>query len=268
MAKDLSTGSSPSVVTAAVIVIGDEILSGRTRDKNLAYLAVELNELGVQLREARFVPDIEAEIVAAVNQCRARYDYVFTSGGIGPTHDDITADSVAAAFGVPIDVRADALAIMQANYKPGDLNEARRRMARIPEGAALIDNPVSRAPGFRLGNVYVMAGIPTIMQAMFQSLKHELVGGAPVRSIAFAVETAEGIIAAGLGALQKEYPDVSMGSYPGFRDGRPFLNLVLRSNDPARLALAADALDGLLAGMGLAAVRSGYGMAPATDAAD
>src|SRR5579863_1137033 len=156
-------------ITAAVLVIGDEILSGRTKDRNLGYIAEYLTNIGVELREARVVPDIEEEIVAALNALRARYTYVFTTGGIGPTHDDITADAVAKAFGVAIDEDPRALAIMMERYKPGELTEARRRMARIPEGADLIENPVSKAPGFRIGNVIVMAGVPSVMQAMLDN---------------------------------------------------------------------------------------------------
>src|SRR5579863_6054278 len=157
------------VITAAVLVIGDEILSGRTKDRNVGYIAEYLTNMGIELREARVVPDVEAEIVAALNALRARYTYVFTTGGIGPTHDDITADAVAKAFGVAIGEDPRALAIMMERYKPEDLTAARRRMARIPEGADLIENPVSKAPGFRIGNVIVMAGVPSVMQAMLDN---------------------------------------------------------------------------------------------------
>ena len=170
-------------VTACVLVIGNEILSGRTKDANLAWLAVELNKLGVRLMEARVIPDVEETIVATLNEVRARFDYVFTTGGIGPTHDDITAACVARAFAVPLVRNPEAVRRLQAHYaNPADLNEARLRMANAPEGATLIDNPVSKAPGFRIGNVHVMAGIPVIMQAMFDGIRHTLVGGSPMLS--------------------------------------------------------------------------------------
>ena len=244
--------TSADVVTACLIIIGDEILSGRTKDKNLAYLAEKLNETGVRLSECRVVPDIEAEIVAAVNACRAKFDYVFTTGGIGPTHDDITADSVAAAFGVGIDYHPEAMALLQAHYdKTGmEFNESRKRMARVPDGAELIDNPVSKAPGFQIENVFVLAGVPAIMQAMFESLRHKLVGGKPVRSVAIAVYLGEGIMAPGLGALQEKYPDVAMGSYPFYRDGRFGTSIVSRSPDEDRLSAAADEIRALMRELG------------------
>ena len=229
-------------VTAAVIIIGDEILSGRTKDQNLGFLADALNEVGVQLHEARVVADIEADIVAAVNDLRARFDYVFTTGGIGPTHDDITADSIGAAFGLAVDHNPDAVEILKAHYghTGAELNEARMRMARTPVGASLVENPVSKAPGFRVENVYVMAGIPSVCQAMFHSLKHELVGGDPVLSISIAVYLAEGTLAKGLTALQDKYPDVGMGSYPFYREGRFGASIVARSQIPERLAAAGE----------------------------
>src|SRR5687767_14160224 len=168
--------------TAGLLLIGDEILSGRTKDKNLGYIADFLTALGIDLKEARVVADIEDDIVAAVNALRSRYTYVFTTGGIGPTHDDITADAIAKAFAVTIDHDPRAVAILKAHYSPGQLNEARMRMARIPEGAELIENPVSKAPGFRLGNVFVMAGVPKIMQAMMDQLGPRLTRGSPMIS--------------------------------------------------------------------------------------
>ena len=165
------------IVTAAMLVIGNEILSGRTQDANMHYIAGRLNELGVRLAEARVVRDVTEEIVAAVNALRARYDYVFTSGGIGPTHDDITADAIASAFGLHIDIRDDARALLEAHYEPGQLTAARLRMARIPDGAGLIDNPISTAPAFRVENVFVMAGVPAIFRAMFESCRHDIAGG-------------------------------------------------------------------------------------------
>lgn len=242
----------PKTVTAAVIVIGDEILSGRTKDQNLSFLAEALNDAGLQLREARMVADVEAEIVAAVNSLRARFDYVFTTGGIGPTHDDITADSIGAAFGLAVDYHPAAVDILKAHYAHtgAELNQARMRMARTPAGAALVENPVSKAPGFRVENVYVLAGIPSICQAMFHSLKHELAGGDPVRSIAIAVHLAEGTLAKGLSALQENYPDVGMGSYPFYREGRFGASIVARGQVPERLTAAADEIRQLMRDLG------------------
>ena len=230
--------------TAAILVIGDEILSGRTRDANMHHLANVLSEIGVDLKEARFVSDDEHAIIDSVRALSKGYDHVVTSGGIGPTHDDITADAIAAAFETHIDVREDALTILKAHYERQgvELNEARLRMARIPDGAELIDNPVSSAPGFRLGNVYVMAGVPSIFQAMVQSVLPSFTGGLPILSETLRVERGEGDIAAELGALAKAYPDVSMGSYPFQKDGVYGTNLVLRSSDRVRLAAAKEDL--------------------------
>ncbi len=244
------------IVTAAMIVIGNEILSGRTRDANMHHVAVRLTELGVRLTEARFIPDDEAVIVSTVNELRARHDYVFTSGGIGPTHDDITADAIARAFGVGIDVDPRARAILEAHYEPGMLNEARLRMARIPFGAALVENPVSKAPGFRLENVYVMAGVPAIMQAMFESIRHELVGGTKLLSRTVAARVAEGAIAADLAAIQNAHEGVEIGSYPFFRGGIPGTSIVLRSTDAGALDRAADAYLAVLARLGVAPIET------------
>jgi len=236
--------------TAAMLVIGDEVLSGRTRDANTGHLAGVLTAMGIALREARVCPDETPEIVRHVNDLRQAYDYVFTSGGIGPTHDDITADSVAQAFGVSIGVREDARAILAAYYAdPADLNEARLRMARIPDGASLILNPVSHAPGFRLGNVFVMAGVPAIFQAMVESVRPTLTGGAPVLAWSFRAAVAEGDLAGPLRALASAMPEVSFGSYPFFRGGLG-ATLVARSADRAALARAADALRAMLADLG------------------
>lgn len=226
--------------TAAMLVIGDEILSGRTRDSNLHHLAGELTRRGLRLVEARVVGDDHAAIVAAVNDLRARVDHLFTSGGIGPTHDDITADAVAAAFGVPIGVREDARAILAAHYARAGLefNAARQRMARIPEGAALIDNPISAAPGFTLGNVHVMAGVPAIFEAMLASVLATVAGGAPLLSQSLQVNRGEGEIAEAFGALAADFPDLSMGSYPFIRNGAHGTNLVIRGTDGARLDAA------------------------------
>ncbi len=238
------TGRTP---TAAMLVIGDEILSGRTRDANAHHLAGVLTEIGVRLVEIRVVPDEAAAITGAVGELKARVDYLFTSGGIGPTHDDITADCVAAAFGAPIGVRADARALLEAHYGASgrELNESRLRMARIPEGAELIENPVSVAPGFILGNVHVMAGVPEIFRAMLEGLRPQLAGGPPLLNHTFQVDAPEGDVAGPLRALAGEHPGVSMGSYPFYRQ-RPGANVVLRSTDAAALARAAEALRGSL----------------------
>lgn len=238
------------VVTACMIVIGNEILSGRTKDKNLGYIAERLTALGIQLREARFVADDMAAIADAVNAARVKYDYVFLSGGIGPTHDDITADAVAHAFGVGIDHNPDAVAILEAHYEPGMLNEARLRMARTPDGAALVDNPVSRAPGFRMENVYVFAGVPAIMQAMFEGITHELTGSDPVHSRTISAYLAEGVVAQRLGALQAQYPDVEIGSYPFYQLKRFGTSIVLRSTDKERLDQAAEAYKQIVCELG------------------
>ncbi len=226
--------------TAAMLVIGDEILSGRTRDSNMHHLAGELTRHGIDLREVRIVSDVRSAIVEAVRALSERYDHVFTSGGIGPTHDDITADSVAEAFGVHIDVREDARALLEAHYaRTGtELNEARLRMARIPDGAALIDNPVSTAPGFSIGNVHVMAGVPAIFQAMVESVLPGLTGGVPVQSRTRRIDRAEGEIAGPLSQIALAHPELSIGSYPFHQDGRHGANVVIRGTDPRQLDAA------------------------------
>lgn len=223
--------------TAAMLVIGDEILSGRTRDSNMHFLAGELTRIGILLREVRVVADVHDDIVAAVRALSARYTHVFTSGGIGPTHDDITADAVAAAMGAKIGHRADAMALLQAHYDRAGLpfNEARQRMARIPDGASLIDNPVSTAPGFCIGNVHVMAGVPNIFEAMVASVLPKLTGGPALLSQTFKLMRGEGEIAAEFAALAAEFPDLSMGSYPFITNGAHGTNLVVRGTDPGRL---------------------------------
>ncbi len=244
--------SRQKLVTACVLLIGDEVLSGRTRDSNLPYIAKHLNQIGVQVREARIIPDIEAEIVAAVNEVRARYDYVFTTGGIGPTHDDITADSVAKAFGVPIGHHPEALAILDAHYKEtgGEFTDARKRMARIPEGASLIANPLSKAPGFQIGNGFVMAGVPRVMQVMLDSLTARLEGGATMQSRTVSAQVGEGQIAEKLGQLQQRYPEIGIGSYPYYR-GKIFgTSLVMRGTDPATLDRVVEEASELLRGFG------------------
>jgi molybdenum cofactor synthesis domain-containing protein len=246
-AETQSAAAADKTVTAAILVIGDEILSGRTKDKNIGYIAEYLTNIGVDLREVRVVPDIEDEIVAAVNALRSRYTHIFTTGGIGPTHDDITADSVAKAFGVPIDVDERAVKLLLERIPRADLNEARLRMARIPEGAELIENSVSKAPGFSLGNVHVMAGVPTIMQAMLDALTPRLKTGKKMLSRSLPARAKEGDVAAPLREMQARFPDVSMGSYPTFEEGvGPTTTLVLRSRDEARLDEAETAVRAML----------------------
>ena len=233
--------------TAAMIVIGDEILSGRTRDSNMHFLAGKLTEAGITLAEVRVVSDDRDAIVGAVTDLKAKYDNVFTSGGIGPTHDDITADCIAAAFGVGIDVRDDARALLVAHYERSgqELNAARLRMARIPDTATLIDNPVSTAPGFTLGNVHVMAGVPMVFQAMVASVLPTLVGGAPLLSQTLRINQGEGLIAGPLAELAAEYADLSIGSYPFQKDGAYGSNIVIRGTEGARIDAAMVKLRGL-----------------------
>ncbi|MFY0622977.1 MAG: competence/damage-inducible protein A [Pelagimonas sp.] len=233
--------------SAAMLVIGDEILSGRTRDANMHYLAQEFTKQGIDLHEVRVVSDNRPAIVSAITALKDSYDIVVTSGGIGPTHDDITADCVAEACGASIDVRDDARALLQAHYdrQGQELNEARLRMARIPEGATLIDNPVSIAPGFSLGNVHVMAGVPTVFQAMVASLLPNLTGGTPLLSQTLRVQRGEGDIAAPLGALADEFADLQFGSYPFQKDGVYGSNLVVRGTDGARIDAAMSRLAAL-----------------------
>ncbi len=240
---------SEEIVTAAVLVIGDEILSGRTKDKNIGYIAEYLTNMGIDLKEVRVVPDVEAEIVAALNALRHRYTYVFTTGGIGPTHDDITADSVAAAFGVPIDVDPRARAILEERFaKTGtEMNEARLRMARIPQGAELVVNKVSGAPGFRIGNVIVMAGVPSIMQAMLDEAAAKLKGGARMLSETVRADAREGDVGSELGVIAKAHPEVIIGSYPFFDEKTgPNTNIVIRARDAAKLAAAKAAVEAML----------------------
>jgi molybdenum cofactor synthesis domain-containing protein len=233
--------------TAAMLVIGDEILSGRTRDSNMYHLAQALSGVGIDLREVRVVADDAGAIISAVQALSPAFTHVFTSGGIGPTHDDITADCIAAAFDTPIDVRADARAILQAHYDRSgtDLNAARLRMARIPEGAALIDNPVSAAPGFSLGNVHVMAGVPAVFQAMVASLLPGLTGGVPLLSQTWRIERGEGDIAGPLTALAQAFPDLMIGSYPFHHNGLYGANIVIRGHDQPQIEIAIAQLQAL-----------------------
>ncbi len=218
------------IVTAAMLVIGDEILSGRTKDRNIGHLADIMTAIGIDLKEVRVVADDEDDIAGAVNALRARYDYVFTTGGIGPTHDDITANSMAKAFGVPCEYDAKAYAMLEAHYAKRDMEftEARKRMARMPRGAEHIDNPVSMAPGFRIGNVHVMAGVPAIFQAMLDNVVPTLRAGSKMISAMVHCPFGEGVIGGPLGEIQKANPQAIIGSYPKFLDGKFWTELVVR----------------------------------------
>jgi molybdenum cofactor synthesis domain-containing protein len=244
-----SAGATVGIVTAALLVIGDEILSGRTKDKNIGYVAEYFTGIGIDLKEVRVVPDEEPEIVAALNALRARYTYVFTTGGIGPTHDDITAECVAKAFGVAIDYHPRAVEIMRARVAQtgGVMNEARMRMTRVPKGAELVLNKISGAPGFWIGNVIVMAGIPSVMQAMLEYVTPQLKTGARMLSESVRADCREGDIGTELGAIAKEHPDVVIGSYP-FMDenGAANTNVVIRSRDLQRLAAVKQAVEAML----------------------
>ncbi len=229
-------------VTASLIIIGNEILSGRTIDANLPHLAKALGEVGVRLAEARVVPDDEEEIVGAVNACRSKHDYVFTTGGIGPTHDDITSACIAKAFGRPFGRNAEAEALLLAYYPPEKVNEARMSMADMPDGATLIDNPVSIAPGFRIENVFVMAGVPKIMQAMLDNIIPTLEGGAKMLSRSITVFLPEGELAGPLGELQDRHGDLELGSYPFFGTRGPGSTIVFRGTDQQEIDRAAEGL--------------------------
>lgn len=226
-------------VTAAVLVIGDELLSGRTKDTNVGHIAETMTAIGIDLREVRFVPDVEEEIVAALNALRARYTYVFTTGGIGPTHDDITADAVAKAFGVGIDHDPRAVALLKERFSEADLNEARMRMARIPDGAELVVNPISKAPGFWIGNVIVMAGVPAIMRAMLDHVAPQLKTGTKVLSETIDAGLKEGDIAGDLRGIAQRHPDTTIGSYPYMSEKGFATRVVVRSRDADKLAAAA-----------------------------
>jgi molybdenum cofactor synthesis domain-containing protein len=240
-----------NTVTACLIIIGNEILSGRTVDKNLSHIALALNEVGIQLRETRVIPDIESTIVDTLNACRSQFDYVFTTGGIGPTHDDITSAAIAKAFGVPLHRHPEAEAALRAHYSGVDqINESRLKMADVPVGATLIPNAVSTAPGFCIENVYVMAGVPRIMQAMLDAIIPLLRGGAKVLSLSITTDLPEGTIAAGLTDIQAHYPNIDIGSYPMYERGKPSTTLVLRSPDTARNAAAAAEIEALILACG------------------
>jgi molybdenum cofactor synthesis domain-containing protein len=240
--------SKSEIVTAGLLVIGDEILSGRTKDKNIGYAAEYLTAIGIDLKEVRVVPDDEPEIVAALNALRARYTYVFTTGGIGPTHDDITADAVAKAFGVPIDYNTRAVEILRARLAQtgGVMNEARMRMTRMPAGAELVLNKISAAPGFRIGNVIVMAGIPAVMQAMLEYVTPQLKTSAKMLSETVRADCREGDIGTELGAIAKAHPDVIIGSYPFMDERGANAHVVMRSRDPQKLATVKAEVEAML----------------------
>ena len=244
-------------VTAALIIIGNEVLSGRTQDSNLQYIASGLVDRGIRLREVRVVADDETAIVTAVNHLRATHDYVVTTGGIGPTHDDITSACIAKAFGVPLRRDPRAVERLLRQIKPENLNEARLRMATLPEGAELIDNPISHAPGYRLGNVHVLAGVPRIMQAMFDGLKDGLRGGARLLSLNVTIFGSEGLIAAALAEIQRRRPEQEIGSYPFTRDGVYGTVIVIRGTDRAALTEAGREVEEMAARLGVRAEGEG-----------
>jgi molybdenum cofactor synthesis domain-containing protein len=246
---------SPSV-TAALVVIGEEILSGRTRDENIGYVAAYLTRIGIALREVRVVADVQAEIVAAVNALRPRFSYVFTTGGIGPTHDDVTTDAIAKAFQVEVVVDPDAVAAMRRHFSGDDLTPARLRMARVPKGATLIDNAISRAPGFMLENVIVLAGVPRIMQVMLDAVSPGLAKGRPMLARSIRVDVPEGDAAPGLAELQAAHPEVQIGSYPFFENKRLGTYVVLRAVEADKLEAAAAGLWALIAKEGFHAIAA------------
>ncbi|HUE64009.1 MAG TPA: molybdopterin-binding protein [Rhizomicrobium sp.] len=244
--------------TAAILAIGDEILSGRTQDTNSNTIARFLASMGIDLKEVRVVGDVEAEIVPALNALRDRYDFVFTTGGIGPTHDDITADAVAKAFGLDIGYHPEAYAMLEARYPPGEFTDARKRMARTPHGASLVVNTVSAAPGFHIGNVYVLAGVPKVMAAMLETIALELPRGQAMTSVTVEADMPEGKIAAGLASLQKDHPEIAIGSYPFYREGaaNPFgAQLVIRGRDAEAVERVVVALERMLKELGAAPRR-------------
>ena len=244
--------SSENIVTAAMIVIGDEILSGRTKDKNIGFVADYLTGLGIDLNEVRIVADDKDDIIAAVNALRNRYDYVFTSGGIGPTHDDITAESISEAFDVPCLPHPQAMKDMAADYAIRDMKftEARQRMARTPEGAELIDNPISKAPGIRMQNVYIMAGVPKIMQAMMDAIAPTLRSGTKALSTSIDCSCREGTIGAPLTEIQANHPDTMIGSYPRYDDDRYTTQIVVRSRDQQHIDAAVKDIEAMLSKIG------------------
>ena len=254
MSQDLTQKRTDSV-TAAILVIGDEVLSGRTQDVHVSHLAKELGHIGITVKEARIIADDRAAIVAAVNHCRAAYTYVLTTGGIGPTHDDMTSEAIAAAFDVPYEFHAEAKALLEDYYKGQDFNEGRQRMAKMPRGAILIDNPVSTAPGFQVENVFVMAGVPSIARAMLQSVLPRLTGGAVLQSRSVSATATEGQLAAPLGEIQSQFPDLMLGSYPYYRNKGFGVSVVIRGTDDARLDTAVEHVEAMFRALGQDPVR-------------
>jgi molybdenum cofactor synthesis domain-containing protein len=263
----MTAASAPNpahLVTAALLVIGDEILSGRTKDKNIGYIAEYLTALGIDLKEVRVVGDEESEIVTALNALRERHTYVFTTGGIGPTHDDITADAIGAAFALPVEHHPEAMALLGARYAPGEFNERRQRMARVPRGATLVKNPISVAPGFQIENVFVLAGVPKIMQAMLEDVAPRLARGTPVIALNILVRLPEGPIAAELGLIQERHKTVSVGSYPFFTVGgsqaemraSAGTTLVVRGRDAAEVEAAGAEIEKLVRSLGAVPERT------------
>jgi len=239
-----------SEVTAGVIIIGNEILSGRTQDTNLAYIGKQLDALGIRIMESRVIPDVEQTIINTVNHFRQTYTYVFTTGGIGPTHDDITSAAIAKTFQVELEKNAEAVSMLEKYYEPGGINEARMKMAHIPEGAKLIDNPLSGAPGFQIENVFVMAGVPVIMRLMFDGIIDRLTGGDPIITLNVVTNIGEGVLADGLTQLQDEFPDISIGSYPYFKQRKLGVNLVMRSTNENRLEELKEKLTAMIIQLG------------------
>lgn len=235
-----------SAVTACVVVIGNEILSGRTKDQNISYIGKRCDELGIILQESRIIPDLEQVIINTVDACRKKFDYVFTTGGIGPTHDDITTAAIAKLFHLVVERNKQAEKVMMEYYGPDRLNASRLKMADIPSGAELIDNPVSAAPGFQIENVFVLPGVPLIMQAMFEGITDRLTGGDPVLTASIITGLTEGELAEGLGVLQEKFPEVSIGSYPFFRHGKLGVNLVMRTTDADKLDELTDNMKSLI----------------------
>jgi molybdenum cofactor synthesis domain-containing protein len=242
--------SPPKIFTACVLIIGNEILSGRVQDENVAFLAKGLNDIGIRLKQVRVIPDDADTIVGTVNEVRRTFDYVFTTGGIGPTHDDITAQCIAEAFAVKLYLHPEARRLLEGHYPAGAVNEARMRMAYVPEGAVLLPNPISRAPGFRVDNVFVMAGVPQIMQATFNELRHQLRGGAKMLSRSVSCALGEGALAKELGELQARYDDLEIGSYPYFRRADFGVTLVIRGTNRPRLLAATEELKALITALG------------------
>jgi molybdenum cofactor synthesis domain-containing protein len=242
--------NNSSEVTAGVIIIGNEVLSGRTQDTNLAYMGKQLDALGIRIMESRIIPDVEQIIIDTVNHFRQTCTYVFTTGGIGPTHDDITSAAIARTFKVDLEKNPEAVRLLETYSEPGGINEARMKMALIPQGAKLIDNPLSGAPGFQMENVFVMAGVPAIMRLMFDGITDRLIGGDPIITVNVATNIGEGVFAEALSKLQDEYPDISMGSYPYFRNRKLGVNLVMRGTNVSHLEELKEKLTATLTQLG------------------